>query len=69
MKILLAITRSPKMSDLIYKADRKRMTDQMQKQMQDEAILTLRQYRFNEGDNVGKFVDNLYKEVFEQVAN
>ena len=28
MKILFAITKSPKMSDLVYKAERKRFTDE-----------------------------------------
>ena len=31
--------------------------------MHDEAILTLRQYRFDE-DNACKFVDYVYKDVF-----
>ena len=34
--------------------------------MHDEAILTLRQYRFDE-DNACKFVDYVYKDVFGQI--
>ena len=64
LKILFAITKSPKMSSLVYQAERKRISAEKQKKIQDEAILTLRKYRFDEGDNVAKFVENVYNDVF-----
>ena len=52
------------MSSLVYQAERKRISAEKQKKIQDEAILTLRKYRFDEGDNVAKFVENVYNDVF-----
>ena len=57
------------MSDLVYKAERKRISAEKQKQIQDEAILTLRKYRFNEADNAAKFVENVYNDVFGQLQD
>ena len=48
LKILFAITKSPKMSNLVYKAERRRFTQDKLKEISDKAILTLRQYRFEE---------------------
>ena len=56
LKILFAITKSPKMSNLVYKAERKRFTEEKLKQIDDHAILTLRQYRFDES-GVENFVN------------
>ena len=42
LKILFAITKSPKMSDLVYKSERKRFTAEKLREMDDHAILTLR---------------------------
>ena len=42
LKILFAITKSPKMSNLVYQAERKRVSAEKQKKIQDEAIMTLR---------------------------
>ena len=66
LKILFAITKSPKMSDLVYKAERKRFTQEKMKQIHESAILTLRQYRFDES-NADKFIDFVYSEVLGQV--
>ena len=64
LKILFAITKSPKLSDLVFQAERKRIEAKKLQEMQDDAILTLRQYRLFDGENIGKFVDNVHKEVF-----
>ena len=42
LKILFAITKSPKMSDLVYKEERKRFTEEKLQEMRDKAVLTLR---------------------------
>ena len=55
------------MSDLVYKAERKRIAQDKLKQVRDNAVLTLRQYRFDES-NADKFIDFVYKEVFDQVS-
>ena len=52
------------MSNLVYQAERKRISAEKQKMIQDEAILTLRKYRFDVGDNAAKFVENVYNDVF-----
>ena len=64
MKILFAITKSPKLSDLVFQAERKRIEAKKLQEMQDDAILTLRQYRLFDGENIVKFIDNVHKEVF-----
>ena len=42
LKILFAITKSPKMSDLVYKEERKRFTEEKLQEMSEKAVLTLR---------------------------
>ena len=64
LKILFAITKSPKMSDLVYKAERKRFTKEKLKEIDDKAILTLRQYRFDES-GVENFVLDIYATIFD----
>lgn len=67
LKILYAMIKSPKMCDMLQKAERKYLTKERLKQVTENAILTLRQYRFDE--NVNQFVDQIYGTVCEQVAN
>ena len=66
LKILFAITKLPKMSDLVYKAERKRFTQEKLKKIHESAILTLRQYRFDEA-NADKFIDFVYSDVYGQL--
>ena len=42
LKILFAVTKSPKMSDLVYKAERKRFTKDKLQQIYEQAVTTLR---------------------------
>ena len=42
LKIVFSMIRSPKMCDLFYKEDRKRYTKDMLRQMDDNAVFTLR---------------------------
>ena len=42
LKILFSITKSPKMSDLVYKAERKRFTKEKLQEINEKAVLTLR---------------------------
>ena len=55
--------KSPKMCDMLQKAERKYLTKERLKQVTENAILTLRQYRFDE--NVNQFVDQIYGTVCE----
>lgn len=66
LKILFAITKSPKMCNIIYKAERRRVTAEQMKAIDDRAILTLRQYRFDQS-NVCNFVDKVFEQVYDQV--
>ena len=54
------------MSDLCYKAERKRFTAEKLKEIDNQAILTLRQYRFDE-QNVEKFVEHINMHVLDQL--
>ena len=47
--------RSPKMCDLIQKAERRYLSKERLKKVKENAVLTLRQYEFD--NNVNKFVD------------
>ena len=67
LKILYAMIRSPKLCDMLQKAERKYLTQERLKQVQESAILTLRQYRFDQ--NVNQFVDQVYGAVTEQLTN
>ena len=66
LKILFAVTKSPTMSNLVYKAERKRFTKDKLKEISDNAILTLRQYHFDES-SLETFIDHIYDNVFEQI--
>ena len=66
LKILFAMIRSPKICDLVYKTERKRLTAENFKAMQESAVLTLRQYKFDE-KQADKFVEEIYSRVDKQV--
>lgn len=68
LKILFAITKSPKMSDLVYKAERKHFSKQKLQEISDKAVLTLRQYRFDES-GVDNFIEKMYNSIFDQVTD
>ena len=59
LKILWAMVRSPKLCDLVYKAERKRFTAEKLKELQEKSVFTLRQYKFDD-KNAEKFVDAVY---------
>ena len=65
LKILIAMLKSPKMCDLFFKYEKKNQTLEMFKKTQEDAIFTLRQYRFDE--NAKKFVKDVYEAVQDQV--
>ena len=65
IKILIAMLKSPKMCDLFFKYEKKNKYEQMFKKMQDDAIFTLRQYRFDE--NAELFVKQVHEAVQDQV--
>lgn len=65
MKIVYAMIKSPKMCDMLYKAEKKWQSAERFKQNQESAILTLRQYKFEENEE--KFVDQIHKVVIEQL--
>ena len=48
LKIVYAMIRSPRMCDLLYKAERKKFSADRIKAMQDRAVSTLRLYEFDE---------------------
>ena len=56
------------MSDLVYKAERKRFTVEKLKEISEGAILTLRQYRFDES-GVDNFVNTIYATILDQVTD
>ena len=66
LKILYAMVRSPKMCDMLQKAERKYLTKERLKQVTENAIHTLRQYRFDQ--NVTQFVDQVYGTIQSHVA-
>ena len=47
--------KSPKMCDMFQKVERKRVCREKLKEFNETAVLTLRQYKFD--DNVDQFVD------------
>ena len=68
LKILFAISKSPLMSNLVHKEQRKRFTQEKLKEICDNAIYTLRQYRFEE-IGAEKFVEGIYDDVKEQLKS
>ena len=68
LKILYAMIRSPRMCNLLYKAERKRYTEEHIIKLNESSIHTLRQYRFEES-KADQFVDNVYSTLVGQVAD
>ena len=56
------------MSNLVHKEQRKRFTQEKLKEICDNAIYTLRQYRFEE-IGAEKFVEGIYDDVKEQLKS
>ena len=66
LKIVFAMIRSPRMCDLLYKAERKKFSTEKIKAMQESAVLTLRQYKFDE-KSADQFVENIFTKLDKQV--
>ena len=67
LKILYAMLRSPKMCDLFFKSEKKRHSQEALKKLNDAAILTLRQYNFDEKCADNTFIDKIYTTLLGQV--
>ena len=67
LKILYAMIKSPKMCNMLHKAERKRYSAEQLKQVNDSAILTLRQYKFDE--NADMFVEKIHGVVVDQLVD
>ena len=62
LKILYAMIRSPKLCDMMYKAERKRFEKEQLEKINQESIHTLRQYNFD-SDNASGFVERIHTTI------
>ena len=60
--------RSPNLSNLFYKAERKRLDEDALQQIYETSVFTLRQYQFDV-NNADSFVEQILRTVADQVAD
>ena len=60
--------RSPNLSNLFYKAERKRLDEDALQKVYESSVFTLRQYQFDV-KNVDWFVEQVFDTVTGQVAD
>ena len=68
LKILFAMIKSPKLCDLMFKAERKRYNKKQLEKLHEQSVLVLRQYEFTP-ENAQVFVDKFHKVLVEQTGD